>query len=414
MNPLLRQLLERVVKTGDFTVTDAQGRRYRFGDGTGAPLGIVLHDKAAEGRILRNPELAFGEAYMDGQWSVCEGTLPDVLLLFMQNARHEPPSRWRLLWRRITRGLAQRNNARAARRNARHHYDVGNDVYRLFLDADWQYSCAYFPRRDMTLEEAQKAKKRHIASKLLLRPGHRVLDIGCGWGGMALYLSEFTGADVTGITLADEQARGARTRARGRQGVRFRVQDYRDVRERFDRIVSVGMFEHVGVGYYDEYFRSCRRILADDGVMLLHSIGRVDGPGSTNPFIAKHIFPGGYIPALSEVLPAIERAGLLVTDVEIWRIHYAETLKAWRERFMAQRDRVVEIMDERFLRMWEFYLAGSEASFRAGDMMVFQIQIARSQDAVPLTRDYMASAESALAARDSGRPVSPALVAGRG
>jgi cyclopropane-fatty-acyl-phospholipid synthase len=231
---------------------------------------------------------------------------------------------------------------------------------------------------------------------------------------MALYLAEHTGADVTGITLADQQVAGANERARGMDNVRFRVQDYRHVRERFDRIVSVGMFEHVGVGFYDAFFRTCRRILSDDGVMLLHSIGRVGMPGSTNPFIAKYIFPGGYIPALSEVFPAIERAGLVVTDMEILRLHYAETLKNWRERFLANRERVLEIMDERFLRMWEFYLAGSEASFRAGDMMVFQLQIARDHKSVPLTRDYMASAERALAARDSGRPKGPALVAGHG
>jgi len=414
MNPLLNQLLNRVVRTGNLSVTDARGRQHRFGDGTGELVGMTLHDRGVERAIVMHPELSLGETYMDGRWSVSQGSLPGFLRLLMDNARNQPPSRARLWLRRITRGIAQRNHAAAARRNAKHHYDVGNDIYRLFLDEDWQYSCAYFPRKDMTLEEAQKAKKRHIASKLLLEPGHKVLDIGCGWGGMALYLAEHTGAQVTGITLADQQAEGANARAADRPTVSFRVQDYRDVRERFDRIVSVGMFEHVGVGFYDAYFSSCRRILSDDGVMLLHSIGRFDGPGSTNPFIAKHIFPGGYIPALSEVLPAAERAGLFVTDVEILRLHYAETLKHWRERFMANRDRVVELMDERFLRMWEFYLAGSEASFRAGDMMVFQLQLSRSLEAVPLTRDYMASAEGALAARDSGRPSGPALVAGRG
>jgi cyclopropane-fatty-acyl-phospholipid synthase len=254
----------------------------------------------------------------------------------------------------------------------------------------------------------------HIAAKLLLEPGHRVLDIGCGWGGMALYLAAYTGADVTGITLARNQASSAAERAHGTPGVRFRIEDYRAVEERFDRIVSVGMFEHVGAPYYDDYFRSVARVLRDDGVMLLHSIGRFDGPGTTSPFIAKYIFPGGYIPALSEVFPAIERAGLLVTDVEIWRLHYAETLKAWRERFLANRDEVVRLRDERFLRMWEFYLAGSEAAFRVGDMMVFQIQLAKRLETVPLTRDYMATAERALAARDSGRPAGPSLVARHG
>ncbi|GAB5375056.1 MAG: cyclopropane-fatty-acyl-phospholipid synthase family protein [Acuticoccus sp.] len=350
---------------------------------------------------------------MDDRWSL-EGDLADFLtLLFELMRENEAHTSWRHTLNQLLRRWHQRNNARMARRNASHHYDVGNEIYRLFLDEDWQYSCAYFPSSETSLEEAQRAKKRHIAAKMLLEPGHRVLDIGCGWGGMALYLADNASADVTGITLADEQVRRASERAAGRDDVRFRIEDYRATEGPFDRIVSVGMFEHVGVGYFDTYFQSVRRLLDDDGVMLLHSIGRIGPPGHTSPFIAKYIFPGGYIPALSEVLPAIERAGLIVTDVEILRIHYADTLKEWLARFRASRNEVVKLRDERFFRMWEFYLAASEAAFRSGDMMVFQIQLAKSLHTVPLTRDYMLSAEQTLAARDSRR-TGPALVARSG
>ncbi len=282
-----------------------------------------------------------------------------------------------------------------------------------------QYSCAYFESETATLEEAQLAKKRHIAAKLLIAPGHRVLDIGSGWGGLALYLAQQCGAQVTGVTLSEEQLDIARKRA-GQKGlasaVDFRLRDYRAIQGQFDRIVSVGMFEHVGLDHYDHFFRKCRQLLDDDGVMVLHSIGRSDSPGFTNPWIAKYIFPGGYIPALSEVLPAIERSGLVVTDIEILRLHYAETLKHWRERFQSRRDAAAELFDERFVRLWDYYLSVSELAFRYQGMMVFQIQLARRQDAVPLTRAYITSEEARLrdcAAEQPGmegeRPVGKAL-----
>jgi cyclopropane-fatty-acyl-phospholipid synthase len=275
----------------------------------------------------------------------------------------------------------------------------------LFLDADRQYSCAYFEVPGQSLDDAQLAKKRHLAAKMLIKPGRRVLDIGCGWGGLALYLAEHCGARVTGITLSEQQHARARVRAaeKGLSGqVEFRLQDYRDVPETFDRIVSVGMFEHVGVGFYDAFFRKCRALLDDNGVMLLHSIGRSEGPNVTNPWIAKYIFPGGYIPALSEVLPAVERAGLLVTDIEILRLHYAETLKSWRERFLAQREQVERLYDDRFVRMWEFYLAASEMAFREQAMMVFQMQLTKRQGVVPMTRDYIMREETRLRALEGG------------
>jgi len=285
-----------------------------------------------------------------------------------------------------------------ARRNVAHHYDLDAQLYALFLDADRQYSCAYFENGDQSLDDAQLAKKRHLAAKLLVGENSRVLDIGSGWGGLALYLADICGAHVTGITLSREQHALAQVRASEKgltDRVEFRLQDYRDVSGHFDRIVSVGMFEHVGVGFYDTFFRRCRDLLDDQGVMLLHSIGRSEGPSTTNPWIAKYIFPGGYIPALSEVLPKVERSGLLVTDIEILRLHYAETLKAWRARFERNRDRARAIYDERFCRMWEMYLIGCEIGFRRQGLMVFQMQLAKAVDTVPLTRDYMLDREHA-------------------
>jgi cyclopropane-fatty-acyl-phospholipid synthase len=287
-----------------------------------------------------------------------------------------------------------------------HHYDLDGRLYSLFLDADRQYSCGYFEMPDTSLDDAQLAKKRHLAAKLILDRKQRVLDIGCGWGGLGLYLAELGGADVTGVTLSQEQHAVANERAaeKGLSGrARFLLQDYRDLHEPFDRIVSVGMFEHVGVGHYEAFFQKCAELLDNDGVMVLHSIGRSEGPGVTNPWIAKYIFPGGYIPALSEVLPVIERAGLLVTDIEILRLHYAETLKAWRERFLAHRDDAERIYEPRFVRMWEFYLAASEMSFREQNMMVMQIQLTKRQGVVPITRDYIVHEERRLAAAEGAR-----------
>ncbi len=293
-----------------------------------------------------------------------------------------------------------------SKNNVARHYDLDGRLYSLFLDADKQYSCAYFETPDATLDDAQLAKKRHLAAKLLIERGDRVLDIGSGWGGLGLYLAEMTGANVTGVTLSTEQLQVSNARAAEKnltRSAKFLLEDYRDIPGPFDRIVSVGMFEHVGVDFYETYFRRCAELLTDDGVMVLHSIGRSDGPDVTNPWIAKYIFPGGYIPALSEVIPAIERAGLLVCDIEILRLHYAETLKAWRERFMARREEAVRLYDERFARMWEFYLASSEMSFRKQNLMNFQIQLTKRQGVVPMTRDYIAREEAKLRGIERGR-----------
>jgi cyclopropane-fatty-acyl-phospholipid synthase len=292
-----------------------------------------------------------------------------------------------------------------------HHYDIDPRIYELFLDQDLQYSCAYYTR-GADLERAQLLKKRHIAAKLGIEPGQRVLDIGSGWGGLALYLATTCGADVLGVTLSEEQLKQARTRAAKlglAKSVRFDLQDYRKVEGRFNRIVSVGMFEHVGVPHYAAFFSAIHRLLEDDGVALLHTIGRSDRPTATNPFIANYIFPGGYIPALSEVMSVIERSGLICLDVEVLRLHYAETLRAWRTRFLENRARAVEIAGEEFARMWEFYLAGSEASFRHQGLVVFQIQLAKRTNARPITRDYMLDAERSLAVREGGRLERPHL-----
>jgi cyclopropane-fatty-acyl-phospholipid synthase len=402
MDRLLRAALERFIRVGNLRITTAAGSTFTLGNGTGPPVAIRFITAAAQHGVLLDPEVKFGEAYMDGTVVIEQGSIADVLAVVLDQCVGGRPPFWaRTQWllRYLHRRLKQFNPPQRARRNVAHHYDLDGQLYALFLDADRQYSCAYFETPDQSLDDAQLAKKRHVAAKLLTAPGQRMLDIGSGWGGLALYLAELCGAHVTGITLSEEQLARARVRTneKGLSGnVEFRLHDYRDVTEQFDRIVSVGMFEHVGVGFYDAFFRQCHALLDDNGVMLLHSIGRSEGPNVTNPWIEKYIFPGGYIPALSEVLPAIERAGLLVTDIEILRLHYAETLKAWRERFLAHREQVGRLYDVRFVRMWEFYLAASEMAFREQAMMVFQIQLTKQQGIVPMTRDYITREETRL------------------
>lgn len=400
MDRLLRFFLEQFIRRGAMTFTTASGEKFSCGDGTGPHVFLRFLSADAERRILSNPELALGEIYMEGNLVVENGSIADALAILMDQPEVLP--RWaKLQWclRYLARHLRQFNARRRARNNVAHHYDLDGRLYALFLDSDKQYSCAYFEKPDMALDDAQLAKKRHIAAKLLIRRQDRVLDIGSGWGGLGIYLAEMTGARVTGVTLSTEQLQVANARAAERnlaQSATFLLEDYRDIPGPFDRIVSVGMFEHVGVDFYDTYFKRCSELLTDDGVMLLHSIGRSEGPDVTNPWIAKYIFPGGYIPALSEVMPAIERAGLLVCDIEILRLHYAETLKAWRERFMARREEAIQLYDERFARMWEFYLACSEMAFRKQNLMNFQVQLTKRQGVVPLTRDYLVQEESRL------------------
>ncbi|HVY34010.1 MAG TPA: cyclopropane-fatty-acyl-phospholipid synthase family protein [Caulobacteraceae bacterium] len=374
-----------------------------YGDGTGPEIAIGLA-KGWPLRLILNPDLALGEAYMEGGLTFEQGDLPGLLDLIGKNVllhRRGPGGFVRAMAHAMSL-LSQLNDRRASRRNVAHHYDLSTDLYRRFLDEDMQYSCAYFQRPDMTLEQAQKAKKIHIAEKLRIQPGMKVLDIGCGWGGLGLELAATYGAQVHGVTLSKEQLAVARARALAAglaERAHFSLTDYRDVKGPFDRIVSVGMLEHVGAPNFHAYFETVRALLAQDGVALIHTIGRRLPPGVTQPWIAKYIFPGGYIPSLSEVSAAIETADLWLTDVEVQRLHYAETLRHWRERFMAQRDEIARIYDERFCRMWEFYLAVSEIGFRYTGLMILQLQLAKSVDALPITRDYMIDGE-----REQARP----------
>jgi cyclopropane-fatty-acyl-phospholipid synthase len=391
---MFRAALSHLLTRGALLLRFPSGREHHFGEPDAHPLRVTLEDDNAVRRLMANAELALGELYAEGLLRVESDNIDGLLALLLQNLREHgfrtraAPAGLRLL----EAPRREINGRKRAQRNVAHHYDISNELYRLFLDEDLQYSCAYFETGGETLEQAQQAKKELIAAKLCLRQGLSVLDIGCGWGGLALHLARAHGALVRGITLSSSQLPVARTRAEA-QGLgaqtEFVLEDYRETRGAFDRIVSVGMFEHVGRGHYDEFFRRIATLLTEDGVALLHTIGRADGPGVTSPWIDRYIFPGGYIPALSEVLPAIERAGLYVTDIEIWRLHYALTLRAWRERFEARIGDVKAMFDERFGRMWRFYLAASEAAFRHGGHEVFQIQLARRQNAVPLTRRYL-------------------------
>lgn len=415
---LLDRMLRRFVKVGVLTVINSTGQEKTWtGARPGPATKIRFKDSRVELDLLKNAELAICEAYMDERIEILQGTLYDFLEFCVVNADLEWEAQRHTLLEKLRLGLRkvqQYNPVGKAQKNVAHHYDLTDEFYELFLDNDRQYSCAYFSSPEIDLDEAQIQKKRHIAAKLLLQPGQKVLDIGSGWGGLGLTVAELADVEVTGVTLSERQHEVSNARAReldlsGR--ARFLLQDYRHLREQFDRIVSVGMFEHVGLNHYDEYFQKARDLLTPDGVMLVHSIGRMEGPSWTSAFIRKYIFPGGYIPALSEVLPAIERAGLWVTDVEILRLHYADTLRHWRQRFLARREEAKALYDERFCRMWEIYLIGSELFFRRQGGMVFQIQLARDRHAVPLTRDYIYDTERAWGC--SGRAANIRTVGGR-
>jgi cyclopropane-fatty-acyl-phospholipid synthase len=405
MRQILDRLLKRMIQSGALGVIWPNGETTIYGPDAkiGEPVcSIRLTDDKIVRSIVLNPGLAVGEGYMAQTLVPENGSIYQVLDVLLANLKAAgmaalPTMQGRVIAGTMIRRLLQINSAVRARRNVAHHYDLNGRLYSLFLDRDRQYSCAYFPRGDETLEEAQLAKKHHIAAKLKLdRPDLTVLDIGCGWGGMALTLARDYGARVTGITLSTEQLAEARARAEAEglsDRVTFELLDYRAVRGNFDRVVSVGMFEHVGINHYGTFFRVLKQALKPDGVALLHTIGRTDGPGTTNPWIAKYIFPGGYSPALSELVAPIERAGLIATDVEVLRLHYAETLRHWRRRFAANQDAIAALYDDRFCRMFEFYLAGSELAFRHQDHVNFQVQITREQSAAPLARDYITETE---------------------
>ena len=382
---MLEKILADVIKTGRLTVRYPNGQVGRYGEGSPEAEWVIRHQPAIR-RLVSNPWLQVGETYMNGAWDAPKG-LAMLLEVLLRNFPDEPPGS---LFTNLKRYLEQSNGRQASRRHVAHHYDLDESLFRLFLDRDMHYSCAYFSSPDMTLEEAQVAKCELIRRKLELKPGQRVLDVGSGWGGLALYLAREADVDVTGITLSEEQHRVATARAEEAglsDRVQFRLEDYREHRGLYDRIVSVGMFEHVGTPHYETFFAKMRERLAPGGLALLHHIGRSGPPGYTNPWIQRYIFPGGYSPALSEVVPAIEKAGLKVADIEVLKFHYGHTLHEWQRRFQARRGEVVRRWDERFARMWEFYLAACEASFAIGDIVVFHIQMARSLEGLRMTRD---------------------------
>ena len=404
---LIDLFLARRVTRGHLTVTHANGAVRTFGTPHPgfADVAIRFADRGAASFIVRNPGLGAAEAFMDGRLVIERGDIRDLIELLTANDPWEQggdllaPGIARRSVQAVTHRIGRINMARASRRNVAHHYDLSDRLYDLFLDADRQYSCAYFTDPANGLERAQDDKKAHIAAKLAIEPGMTVLDIGCGWGGMALYLHQKTGAQVLGVTLSEEQLKVARRRAADAgvaDKVRFELIDYRDVTGTFDRIVSVGMFEHVGPSHYKAFFRRCRSLLAEDGVMLLHTIGRMGAPGVTDDFTAKYIFPGGYNPALSEIVRGYEGVRLFPIDIEVLRLHYAWTLDAWYARTVAARDEIVAMYDERFYRMWIFYLAGAAAAFRNGSLCNYQVQLSRSRTVLPVTRDYMIEAERGL------------------
>ena len=393
----LDKMLRSILQDCNLRVVMPSGETLSYGNQIGDPIKVRLHDTATVKRLALNPELALGEAYVDGSLTIANDDLQRFLGLVVQNVRRAGHERvwWQkplLKFRTALRRLAQNNFAERARGNVAHHYDLSGRLYDLFLDEDRQYSCGYFKDPSESLEQAQAHKKQHIARKLMIQPGMRVLDIGCGWGGMALTLAKDYGAHVVGITLSEEQHAYATRRVIDvglQDQIEIRLCDYRDVKGNFDRIVSVGMFEHVGLRHFDEYFRSIRDRLSPDGIALIHTIGWTGPPEGTNPWIAKYIFPGGYIPTVSEAMSAIEMARLWATDIECWRLHYAYTLRHWYERFQANESEIAALYDDRFVRMWRFYLAACEQTFRHGPQAVFQFQLSRNIDAVPLTRDYI-------------------------
>ncbi|MFT4184714.1 MAG: cyclopropane-fatty-acyl-phospholipid synthase family protein [Rhizobium sp.] len=405
---ILRRALTHIVTRGSLAVTTASGRVLTFGDGSGEPVHVRFIDTRAQWAFLIDADLRLGELYMDGRFRMEKGTLYAFVAMMLreaQNSTHPLIARLIDHVRTRLRIFRHRNLPGRSKANVAHHYDLDGQLYALFLDADRQYSCAYFEHPGQSLEEAQLAKKRHLAAKLLIEPDNSILDIGCGWGGLALHLAEQApGGYVLGVTLSEEQHAYACRRVPddigGRQAeVQFALQDYRNLTGRFDRIVSVGMFEHVGLASYRAFFRKCAALLEDDGIMVLHTIGCSATPGFTTPWLDKYIFPGGYIPALSEIVPEIEAAGLTITDIEVLRLHYAQTLASWRARFMARWTEAATLYSERFCRMWEYYLSTAEAAFRYEDLVVFQIQIAKRNDITPLTRNYIAENETRQASK---------------
>ncbi len=415
---LIGRFIDQLLPVGSITVIEPNGHKGTYGPGGGQQVTVRLHDRRVGLEIFRNPRLKFGELYMDGRVTIEDGTILDLLELVVgakpwEQGKRKALGKGKSKW---LKRFFRRNDPTQSKRNVAHHYDIGNELYALFLDKDWQYSCAYYTDPSNSLEQAQEDKKAHIAAKLYLKPGQRVLDIGCGWGGMALYLNRVADVDVLGITLSEEQLKIARQRAEDAgvsDRVKFELIDYRLLEGRFDRIVSVGMFEHVGAKHYDEFYAKCRELLTDDGVMLLHTIGKLGGAGQPDPFTDKWIFPGYHLPSAAQMCSSSEKSKMIVGDLETLRLHYAYTLREWLKRFTAAHDEVVKLYDERFFRMWEFYLAGGIVMFESGAACNYQIQYIRDRRAVPITRDYMGEAEARYRAAGTTGKKRPARKAGR-
>ena len=410
---LIDKLLGTLIKKGRLNVVMPGGTTHGFGPGNGPELTVHVADGRTAFAIARNPRLGFGEAYMDGRITIDDGDILDLMRLVVGSNRWEEKGAGRKALnkgKQKWRALFRRNEAKSSRKNVAHHYDVGNDLYRLFLDDDMQYSCAYFTDPGNSLEQAQADKKAHIAAKLNLKPGQRVLDIGCGWGGTALYLNRVADVDVLGVTLSEEQLKVARQRAVDAgvsDRVKFELIDYRSLTGTFDRIVSIGMFEHVGAKHFDEFFATCRSLLTDVGVMLLHTIGKYGKAAAPDPFTDKYIFPGYHLPSISQLSAATEKMKFIISDIEILRVHYAYTLDHWLRRTQKARATIIDLYDERFYRMWEFYLAGGVVAFENGSMCNFQVQYVRDRNAVPITRDYMIEAEQRYRAMDAATRPAP-------
>ena len=407
---LIEKLVGKVISKGRLTLVMPDGAKLEFGPGGGKSLTVRLTDRRTAFTIARNPRLGLGEAYMDGRLIIEEGGILDLMELATGANRWEDGGAGRKALSKGKNPLKKlwraRNEARRARKNVAHHYDIGNDLYRLFLDDDLQYSCAYFTDPDNSLEQAQSDKKAHIAAKLALEPGQHILDIGCGWGGTALYLNRVAGVRVTGVTLSEQQLKVARERAVAAgvaDQVKFELIDYRQVEGQFDRIVSIGMFEHVGAAHYDEFFARCHELLKPDGVMLLHTIGKLGKATTPDPFTDKYIFPGYHLPSISQMAAASEKVRLITTDIETLRLHYAHTLRHWLERTRKAKEKIVAMYDERFFRMWEFYLAGGVVAFESGSMCNYQLQYVRDRRALPITRDYMIAKELEYRTADTQR-----------
>lgn len=408
---LLDQMLPRVVRRGELTIIDHKGRTHHFGkpDPDLAPVKVRFTDAKVPLEIARDPALGTAETWMDDRLQLIEGEIIDLVKLIRRNRRWEErtkPNPFLKKGGKLRHRLESLNWRPRSQRNVAHHYDIGNDLYRLFLDPDLQYSCGYFTDPANSIEQAQLDKKAHIAAKLRLEPGQRVLDIGCGWGGLALYLNRVANVDVLGVTLSKEQLDLARQRAAEAgvsDRVKFELMDYRDLTGEFDRIVSIGMLEHVGPPFYRGFFRKCRELLKPYGIALIHTMGRMGRPGTTDRFMLKYIFPGGYLPALSQIVGASERERMIMSDCEALRLHYVHTLRAWYDRFAAQEEEVVRLHGQRFYRLWLFYLAGSMTMFSDGGMVVYQLQYLRSRYAAPITRDYMFEEEKRL--RAASQPI---------